>query len=191
MSLTHNVTAWIEQFKAGEADAANLLWQRYFERLVNLAHQHLAVRVRRAADGEDVALVAFAGFCAGVAAGRFPRLDNRHDLWRILLSLTSRQARKLANRETALRRDAGRTVPAADLSLLSDDSPDPTLAAEVADELACLLARLPDDELREVATELLAGKEPAEIADRLGCSVRTVYRQRHIIRRYWRTLEQS
>jgi hypothetical protein len=40
-------------------------WQRYFARMVELARRHLAARVRQAAGEEDVALAAFAEFCAG------------------------------------------------------------------------------------------------------------------------------
>jgi DNA-directed RNA polymerase specialized sigma24 family protein len=193
MTPTPSVTTWIAHLKAGDPDAARALWQRYFTQLVELAGQHLARRVRRAADEEDVALGAFASFCAGAAAGRFPRLDDRHDLWRLLLTLTIRHARQLARRETAQRRDAGRVVaatdlfdlPAADLDRLAGDAPDPALAAEVADELRFLLARLPAEPLRALAADLLAGRTAPEIARRLGCSLRTVERRWQRVRQFW------
>jgi hypothetical protein len=67
------VTTWLNLLKAGDEAAAEPLWRRYFTQLVELARQHLGGHVRRAADEEDVALAAFADFCAGAAAGRFPR----------------------------------------------------------------------------------------------------------------------
>jgi RNA polymerase sigma factor (sigma-70 family) len=193
MTPASSVTTWLGHLKAGDPAAAQALWQRYFAQLVALARQHLARHVRRAADEEDVALAAFASFCAGVAAGRFPRLADRHDLWRLLLTITLRQARKHAEHETRQRRDGARTVaaadlfelPAADLDRLAGSAADPALAAEVADQLRHLLALLPDDDLRAIARDLLAGYSAPEIAHRLGCSLRTVERRWQRIRQFW------
>jgi hypothetical protein len=70
MTPLPSVTTWLALLKAGDEAAADALWRRYFAQLVEVARQHLARHARHAADGEDVALAAFAGFCAGVAAGR-------------------------------------------------------------------------------------------------------------------------
>jgi DNA-directed RNA polymerase specialized sigma24 family protein len=182
--------------KAGDAAAAEPLWGRYFAQLVELARQHLARHVRRGTDEEDVALSAFADFCAGAAAGRFPRLDDRHDLWRLLLTITLRHARHLAEHEMRERRDSRRTqaatdlfeLPGADLDRLAGQTPDPALAAEVADELRRLLAQLPNEELRGVAHDLLAGHTAVEIARRRGCGLRTVERRWQRIRQVWAPL---
>jgi DNA-directed RNA polymerase specialized sigma24 family protein len=188
-----SVTTWLALLKAGDAAAAEALWRRYFARLVELAAQHLARHVRGAAEGEDVAVSAFASFCAGAAAGRFPRLSSRHDLWRLLLTITIRHARNLARHATSRRRDSRRTVgaadlfdlPDADLDRLAGDAPDPALAAAVADQVRHLLALLPGDDLRTVAQDLLAGHTALEIAHRLGCSLRTVERRFQRIRQFW------
>ena len=193
MTPPRSVTTWLALLKAGDPDAADALWRRYFAQLVELARQHLARHARRAADGEDVALAAFAGFCAGVAAGRYPRLSDRHDLWRLLLTITLRHARNLNRYETRQRRDGRRTVAAADLFDLADadldrlagDAPDPALAAAVADQLRHLLGLLPGDDLRAVARDLLAGYTAVEIARRLGCGLRTVERRWQRIRQIW------
>jgi DNA-directed RNA polymerase specialized sigma24 family protein len=178
--------------QAGETAAAEALWARYFAQLVELARLHLAAHVRRAADAEDVALASFADFCAGAAAGRFPRLGDRNDLWRLLLTITLRHARNLATYETRDRRDSRRRLPTdlfdlpeAALGWLAADSPDPALAAEVADQLGHLLGLLPDPDLRRVARDLLAGYTAAEIARRHGSSLRTVERRFQRIRQCW------
>ena len=193
MTPPPSVTTWLALLKAGDEAAADALWRRYFAQLVELARQHLARHARRAADGEDVALSAFASFCAGVAAGRYPRLSNRHDLWRLLLTITLRHVRNLNRYEARQRRDSRRTVaaadlfdlPDADLDRLAGDAPDPALAAEVADQLRHLLARLPGDDLRAVAQDLLAGYTAVEIARRRGCGLRTVERRWQRIRQFW------
>jgi hypothetical protein len=95
MSPEGSVSGWLGQLKDGDPDAAQHLWQRYFARLVGLARARLQGTPRQAADEEDVALSAFKSFCAGVKQGRFPRLDDRDDLWRLLVTLTARKAAHL------------------------------------------------------------------------------------------------
>ena len=86
MSQGLSVTRWLDRLRAGDPDAADVLFRAYFERLVRLARAHLSPPVRRAADEEDVALSALDSFFRGVARGRFPHLQDRNDLWRLLLA---------------------------------------------------------------------------------------------------------
>jgi DNA-directed RNA polymerase specialized sigma24 family protein len=195
MSSSSSVTSWLCLLKAGDGTAAQRLWQEYFGRLVHLARQHLAQNVCRAADEEDVALAAVADFCRGAASGRFPRLNDRHDLWRLLLTLTIRHAAGLARRETRGRHAAGPAdlldLPQADLDRLAGDSPDPALAAAVADQVRRLLTVLPGEDLRAAAQDLLAGYTAAEMAHRRGCSLRTIERRWQRIRQVWEPLLES
>jgi hypothetical protein len=95
MSDDEPLTYWIKQLQGGQEEPAEKLWQAYFSKLVGLARQRLIGRNRLMADEEDVALSAFNSFCAGVEKGRFPQLDDRDDLWKILVSLTIRKAIKV------------------------------------------------------------------------------------------------
>ena len=124
MSSMGSVTAWIEQLRAGNRAAAQRLWERYFSRLVGLARRKLQGLRRGAADEEDVALSAFDSFCRGAEQGRFPRLDDRHDLWQVLLVLTQRKVADLAQHEGREKRDWRRAEPI--------ESADPPGAALVA-----------------------------------------------------------
>jgi hypothetical protein len=58
MSSAEDVTYWIARLKGGDPAAAQPLWERYFKRLVRLAHQKLRDLPRGAADEQDVALSA-------------------------------------------------------------------------------------------------------------------------------------
>ena len=58
-----SVTRWIGQLQTGDPAAAQLLWDRYFRRMVGLARKKLEGAKRGAADEEDVALSAFDSFC--------------------------------------------------------------------------------------------------------------------------------
>lgn len=87
-----SVTHWIVGLKDGDGSAARLLWGRYFDGLVSLARTKLHAAPGGAADGEDVALSAFHSLCRGAALGRFPDLEDRDNLWRLLATITARKA---------------------------------------------------------------------------------------------------
>jgi DNA-directed RNA polymerase specialized sigma24 family protein len=193
MSAAESVTVWLERLKEGERDeATRQLWQTYFARLVRLAQARLAGRLRLASAAEDVALSAFDSFVKAVEANRFPRLEDRDDLWQVLLLITARKAGKLLRRELGARRGGGRVQ---DLGERPDDSieavpivstePDPAEAAAMAEACERLLERLGDDGLRQVALWKLEGFTNAEIAHKLNRSVGTVERKLQLIRRVW------
>ena len=86
-----SITRCVADLKAGDHAAAQVLWERYFDHLVRLARRRLAISKRTGADAdeEDAALSAFDSFCAGLAGGRFPRLEDRDDLWGLLVVITA------------------------------------------------------------------------------------------------------
>jgi DNA-directed RNA polymerase specialized sigma24 family protein len=182
MTPKGSISHLLGQLKGGDDDAVRGLWQRYFRRLVGLARLRLQDTPRRAADEEDVALSAFASFCRGVDEGRFPKLDDRDDLWHILVTLTARKAASLRRYESQQKRQGG-----AELSLeeIISDEPTPEFAAEVADECRALLDRLQDESLVAVALAKMEGWTTAEIAGRLRFSPRTVERKLELIRDIW------
>src|SRR5262245_8965717 len=123
MSSVGSVTYWVGRLKAGEPAAAQPLWEGYYRRLVGLARAKLRGAPRRAADEEDVALSAFDSFCRGAAAGRFPRLGDRDDLWRLLLTVTARKAIDLRQHEARQKRGGGRVRPVTDLEASGGGGP--------------------------------------------------------------------
>jgi DNA-directed RNA polymerase specialized sigma24 family protein len=198
MSSARSVTHWLDELKAGDARAAQQLWEQYFEQLVRVARRRLRGSRRRAADEEDVALSALDSFCRGAAGGRFPDLHDRHGLWPLLVAITARKALKLAQRERRLKRGGGAVRGDSALAGPADDldegmgwerilarEPSPALACAVADECRRLLDRLPDETLRSVARWKMEGYTNAEIAAQLGCIERTVERKLRTIRRVW------
>src|SRR5262245_56319546 len=113
MSSPSSISTLIGRLQAGEDAAARTLWQRYHARLVELAREQLDRRLR--SEAEDVAASALAAFCLAAKAGRYPDLTRRDDLWRLLLTITLNQVRRLARDATRQRRDLRRTLAAADL----------------------------------------------------------------------------
>src|SRR5580700_9424491 len=86
-----SVSRWLAPLQEGDPAAAQQLWERYFQRLVELARKRLRDGPRREA-AEDVALSAFDSFCRSAAKGRFPQLSDRDGLWRLLVVITARKA---------------------------------------------------------------------------------------------------
>ena len=192
------VTEWIVQLADGDEAAAERIWSRYFDRLLRVARDKLRNARRRAADEEDVVLSAFNSFCRGLRAGRFPRLDDRHDLWKVLVTLTARKAVNQLRREHAQKRGEGklRGESAFRLPGMSQEhvggigavlgrEPSPEFAAQIADECQALLDRLDDDRLRQTALLKLEGRTTGEIAQAMDCAEATVNRRLARIRRKW------
>src|SRR5262249_2704649 len=102
------VSHWISLLQSGDPHAVEPLWERYFHRLIGLARVKLEGQPRRAADEEDVALSAFASFCRAAEGGRFPRLSDRHDLWRLLATPPQRKGHNLGRDERRQQRSGGR-----------------------------------------------------------------------------------
>jgi hypothetical protein len=195
-SPSGSVTHWLGLLRAGDAVAAQPLWEGYFRRLVGLARARLLGVPRRTADEEDVALSAFDSFCQGAQAGRFPRLADRDDLWQVLVLLTARKAGRLRKHEQRQKRGGGRVQTEADLGGEDAEAeaalaevvgrePTPDFAAQVAEECRRLLDLLKEDELRAVALARMEGYGHEEIAERLGCAPRTVQRKLGRIRSLW------
>ena len=67
-----------------------------------------------------------------------------------------------------------------------NSEPSPAEAAQFAEECARLLDQLGDPKLRQVALLKLEGYTDQEIADQLGCVVRTVERKVQAIRAIWK-----
>ncbi len=190
-----SVTQWIGSLKAGDEEAARAIWERYFDGLVRLARKRLRDTPCAAADEEDVALSAFHCLCRGAAAGRFPQLADRHNLWRLLATIAAQKAidqQRLQGRE---KRGGGRTIGPADqvgtdaerdaLAQVAGSDPSPEFVALMDEQYRILLDRLADEGLRRIATWKMEGDRNDEIAHRLGCGLRTVERKLGVIRAIW------
>jgi DNA-directed RNA polymerase specialized sigma24 family protein len=196
MATPGSVTYWIAQLKAGDPAATQPLWEGYFQRLVARTRQKLAGLPRRAADEEDVALSAFNSFCRAAAQKRFPQLEDRHDLWQVLIVITDRKAGQLVRFEQRQRRGGGKVLDEAALAQEEKDGPSlldqvigqepsPEFAAQVAEEYRRLLAALGDAALQQVALRKLEGYTVEEIAAQMKRVPRTIKRWLHLIRQIW------
>ena len=192
-----SVTQWIADLKDGEESAAQqALWQRYFNRLAGLAREKLGGTPRAAEDEEDVVLSALGSFFSGMRDGEFPDLHDRNGLWPLLARITACKAINQQKRQLAAKRGGGRVIAASvaagtgsegDTMPLEfvDQQISPASLVELSEQCEVLLAMLPEEAMRDIATRKLAGYSTQEIADALEIAPRTVERKTSLIRRYW------
>lgn len=192
MSRAGSVTRWVDLLLAGDSEAVQPLWERYFHRLVNLARKRLHDSPGRADDAEDVALSAFDSFCRHAQDGRFPQLADRDSLWRLLVVMTARKAAHLLRDEARQKRGGGAVLHTDAASaegpvfeqMLSRE-PTPEWAACMAEGYRRLLDVLADKELEAVAVYRMEGYTIEEIALKLGYAPRSIKRKLQMIRSLW------
>ena len=188
-----SVTEWIDNLRDGDTSAAEKIWKRYGPSLLSVAKKRLRTTRSRVSDEEDVALTAFTHFCMGVEEGRFAKLENRDDLWYLLVLLAQRrsidqvrrEARRRERGESFFHRDQGSDSSSPGIDRVEADDLLPDLAAEAVEQCTTLLDSLEDETLRQIANWKLEGFTNDEIASKLGVTTRTVERKLKLIRRKW------
>ncbi len=193
MSVDEDVTAWLDGLRQEDSVAVRQLWERYYQRLLDLASRRLPGNIRRDFDEEDVALSAIDSLCRGIAAGRFPDLADQDSLWALLIVITKRKCRARIRRHTAQKRGGGKTQGESAFDVKSGggisgeigQEPSPEFAAQMTEEVALLLERLEDDVTRQLAVLKLEGYTNQEAAQQLKCSLTTVERRLRLIRKTW------
>ena len=182
MAEEADVTHWLRALQAGDLGAAQPLWERYYDRLVRLAKGRLP---RRAMSSEsEAASSALNSFFRAAAEGRFPKLADRNDLWRLLVFIVGQKVADQIERETAKKRggDAERAGEDALFHVVGRE-PSPEFAVAFADELDVFMDRLGDDRLRKIAVWKMEGYSNEEISSLSNCSLRTVANKLMLIRR--------
>jgi DNA-directed RNA polymerase specialized sigma24 family protein len=192
------ISGCIRRLGKGDSDAEQVIWQQYFSKLVQYARRKLADTPRRAFDEEDVALSAMKSFYQGMEAGRFQSLNDRNELWKLLVTITARkvvaQQRGARRKKRGSGRQRGESVFAGGISdddenmgiaQVLGEEPTPELAAMVVEDTKRLLDCLENETLRRVAIMKLEGYTNDEAARELGCVRRTIERKLQLIRNKW------
>lgn len=176
----------IERLKADDSGAAREIWERFFERLLPLARARLRSLPDRVVDEEDILVSVFDLFFRAARDGRFARLNDRDDLWQILLMLTDRKVADVYRRNRTLKRGGtliGREE--ADLHELADPALSPEFLTAFNDHLLRALQRLDDEVIRAVALLKLQCYSNQEIAEQLKMGLSSVERKLRVIRLKW------
>jgi DNA-directed RNA polymerase specialized sigma24 family protein len=184
MAAHGSVTLLLRQLEEGNLSAVQPLWERYAQRLIRLARKKLGNLPRTDADEEDVALSVFGRFCDRAHKGLYPQLEDREDLWKVLVFLTRRRSIDHFRHVRTKRNDVGfDEASLADKQMWSSD-PSPEHAAEVAERFSKLLGLLTEEQ-RRIALLKMEGYRVEEIASQVESVARTVKRKLRLIRRIW------
>ena len=190
MNEGNSITTWISMYKAGERKAAQPLWENYFRRLIGLARKILQTNESGTNDVEDVALSAIKSAFHGMEQGKFPRLNDREDLWALLAAITRNKAVDVLKKAQKIPNCVGDSP----IDQFMSEEPTPQMAAQFADECRHMLAKLEDENLPEklrgkdikrIAMLKLDGSTNQTIATKLNRPLRAVERGLAIIRTIW------
>jgi RNA polymerase sigma factor (sigma-70 family) len=170
----------IQGLRDGDPQQVQEFCARYGELLHRLAEKHLGEGLRRRVGPEDVVQSACRTFLRRARGGEFHLADSAA-LWRLLCAITLTKIREQARFHLRRKRGLDQEVQpvSGDASRVGfdpvDPNPSPAEAAEFADQFQQLLAGM-DDEERQVVDLKLQEHTNDEVAQRLGCSERTVRR---------------
>ncbi|MDB4732825.1 ECF-type sigma factor [Planctomicrobium sp.] len=192
--MTEPVTQWIDGLQQGDESATRKIWEHFVKQLCVAMREKLHPETRRVYDEEDAAISAFRSFCNGVEQGRFPDLNDRHSLWRLLLVIASRKVTHRHRYEQQQRRDVRKNLEAslfsptdesgaAGLAQFTSREPTPELQAEFMETSSELFNSLNNTELKEIAQLKIEGFTDGEIAAQLNLSRQAVQRKMERIRR--------
>lgn len=195
-SVSGSITRMIAELKDGDRQGIALLWERYFEKLMRVARQKMGQYPRRVADEEDVAMSVMQCLCSGIDRGKFPKLKDRDDLWKLLVVITKHKTTDLLRKHFAQKQGGGKTrgdsiflgdqlapVPSFDHFLGND--PTPELLVEMEEEHQRLLSLLKDEPLRQIVQWKLDCFTNEEISTKLNVAISTVERKLKRIREIW------
>ena len=194
MSKSTHVSHWIDLVKAGDSMAANRIWQHYFSRLVRAVRARLDGQNRAISDEEDIVLSVFESFYDAAENGRFPDLSDRHDLWQLLMRMAARKVVDKRRHDRRQRRGGNVQVHSLDVDTENHaendgkvieaigSEPSPEMVLMMQETVEQLFSHLGVGQLRDLAGAKLEGYTDAELAQRFGCSERTIERRLNLIR---------
>jgi len=192
MSESGSVSEWIEDLRAGKANAATHLWNRFHANLLKIARRRLSLASRRVTDEEDLVAIAFESFFERMRGGQFPDLRGRAELWSLLVTITDRKAVNYVRQHFSAKRGSGRVLGESTLVARTDTGTASLhsrvdVAAAQPDRLASLaelIERL-DEDLRRIVLLKRDGFTNEEIALRVNRSVATIERRLRLLRDEW------
>jgi len=165
-------------------EEAERIWQGFFPRLMRFAKSRIASFQTGAFDEEDIALSAIKSFFRCMEAGKYPTLEGDDELWRLLVTITSRKITAQLRRQMAAKRakehtesvfgDVNDDSIAPGLAQVMDERNLPESTSAVIDACEEMLTLLTNEMVKRTAIMRLEGYSNEEIAVELECSVARV-----------------
>lgn len=176
-----------QQCEGGDEGAFEAIWERYAQKLVRLARSRISERLAARIEAEDVVQSVFRTFFGHIQEHRFT-FDQENDLWKLLVSMTLNKLRNKVDWHTAAKRDVSveRPMSGGNSSFPSafdvdGESPSPEAVVAFLDLLEHFMNDLREND-RMVLEMRLQGLKQEEIAEKMGCTERTVRRTLERIR---------
>jgi len=183
--------------RTGDEQACERFWSEYAPMLESVADRQLSQRLKRRVGADDIVLSACRTFFRRVSDGQF-ELPDAEALWRLICTITLTKARRAArdnlrkkrgmDREQSL--DAGDDDSTNPAGQLPGNSTTPLDAAMVADQMEALLGGLGEQECTILDLKLQQFTND-EIAEKVGCSERSVRRIISKLKERWLSMEEE
>ena len=166
-------------YQAGSESAAQELFDRYCNKLLQLAKRRIGHRLNGRFDADDVVQSAFRTFFVRLRNDEF-EFANADDLFKLLVRLTVRKTLRRIEHHRAAKRDAtAELVPTGDgsdpFARLAGHTPAPEMEVALIDEFEQFMGQLQPFE-RQVLELKVQGHSSTEIAEKLGTYDRKVRR---------------
>ncbi len=169
----------VEQCRAGDQNAARLLFEHYVNRLLPLARIRLSQRLASRVDPEDIVQSVFRTFFKRLKAGEF-QIEEQDDLCKLLVRITVHKALRQVAYHKAVKRDYSKEKRQNDetqdqLVQLLGREPSPEVEVAFLNQLEHFLDRLQPME-RDILEMRMQGHSNEEIAAKLGIYDRKIRR---------------
>ncbi len=188
-----DISVLLQRVKEGRDDDATAgLWGQYFDKLVNVARRNISSLPKRAVDEEDVALSAMHSFFRAAEAGRLSNLQNRDELWKMLVTMVIRKANRQKEKALAQKRGGGEVRGESVFMMPGDEAspglagmPDEELVSDLMSQCREMIGMLDDPLIKDIAVMMMEGYTIDEIADAKSVSRSTVKRKKELIKQLW------
>jgi len=191
MSNPGSITILLDNLRSGDEAAVEKLFPRFFDRLKAVARKRVSVRDRKVVDDEDLAVWAINTFQRCIRDGMYPKILNRDDVWKFLVSILERKSVDHIRKQHAEKRGGGEIRGES----VFEDQDQPRFLERVClekvnfevmvdflDVMDVIVDRLKDPGLGEILAAKFAGNTSQEIAELTGRSVSSVDRKLRLIR---------
>ena len=132
-----------DRLQSGDEAAEREVFNRYFHRLIGLAHSRLSEKLGQKVDPDDVVQSALRSFYVRSREGEYS-IERAGDLWKLLAAITRNKLLKQAEhfRQQKRNLDRDQSLAAEDGAELFESEPTETEAVALSDEVEYLMREL-------------------------------------------------
>ena len=160
--------------RAGDSESCDRFWREYGPMIERVASKNLSTALQRRVGPETVMLSACRTFFRRAQEGEFD-LPDADSLWRLLCAITVNKARMKARFHNSSKRSLAAEVHPEQMPDAAAAAPTPEEEVAFAEQLELLMQQFNEEESLVLEMKLQQASQQ-EIADKLGCSGRTVRR---------------